>query len=469
MLCKNILTSYQLENYKTFRFLKFIYSHPKFWILGGDRQKIVWTKKAISIAIITLIIAIIKLVLYILLYYNNISTIVDILYFCIWLLAFPIYMIIANYLLFPIDFILKRKIIKTAEKKLKKLKKIEKLKVIGITGSYGKTSQKEILETILKENFKVLSTTGNKNTPLGISEIIINELNETHDIFIVEMGAYIKGDIKDLCDIVEPEIGILTGITLQHLERFKNINNIIKTKFELIESLDEKGLAILSTSNENVKKGLEERIKKLKVKNIKEINNPEKINYLDNLAGISFDYDKNTIETKLLAEHSASQIITAYEIAKYLKMPTQKILNGIKNINYIKHRLELIYNPNSNLYVIDDSFNGNIEGVKSTIKLLENIKGHRKLYLTPGLVELGKETFSIHHEIGKMLANVIDKALLIENPATKSIFNGLKSAGFDTKNIILYKSTNDAHNDLKNILESNDVIIFQNDWTDNYF
>jgi len=469
MLCKNILTSYQLENYKTFRFLKFIYTHPKFWIFWWDRQKIVWTKKAISIAIITLIIAIIKLVWYILLYYNSISIIVDILYFCIWLLAFPIYMIIANYLLFPIDFILKRKIIKTAEKKLKKLKKIEKLKVIWITWSYWKTSQKEILETILKENFKVLSTTWNKNTPLWISEIIINELNETHDIFIVEMWAYVKWDIKDLCDIVEPEIWILTWITLQHLERFKDINNIIKTKFELIESLDVKWLAILSTSNENVKKWLEERIKKLKVKNIKEINNPEKINYLDNLAWISFDYDKNTIETKLLAEHSASQIITAYEIAKYLKMPTQKILNWIKNINYIKHRLELIYNPNSNLYVIDDSFNWNIEWVKSTIKLLENIKWHRKIYLTPGLVELWKETFSVHHEIWKMLANVIDKALLIENPATKSIYNWLKSAWFDTKNIILYKSTTDAHNDLKNILESNDVIVFQNDWTDNYF
>ncbi|MFA5917818.1 MAG: UDP-N-acetylmuramoyl-tripeptide--D-alanyl-D-alanine ligase [Candidatus Gracilibacteria bacterium] len=469
MLCKNILTSYQLENYENIRFLKFIYSHPRFWIFGGDKQKLVWTKKAIMIAVLTILIAAIKLTSYIIIFYNTTSIYINILAIMLWVLAFPIYMIIANLLLIPIDKYLKKQIIQNAKNKLDNLRKNKNLKIIGITGSYGKTSEKEILETVLKESFKVITTSGNKNTPLGISELILNELDETYDIFIVEMGAYYMGDIKEICDLVNPEIGILTGITLQHLERFGNLDNIIKTKFELIESIDTNGLAILDCSNENIKKGLQERKNTLKVKNILEINSPENITYLDNLAGISFNYDKNIIETKLLASHSANQIIIAYEVAKYLKVPAKKILDSVKNINYIKHRLELIYNPNSNLYIVDDSFNGNFEGVKSTIELLKNIKGHRRLYLTPGLVELGKETFKIHHEIGKMLADAADKVLLIDTPATKSIYNGLIDKGFDKNNITVYRTTTEAHNDLKNILISEDVIIFQNDWTDNYF
>jgi UDP-N-acetylmuramoyl-tripeptide--D-alanyl-D-alanine ligase len=283
------------------------------------------------------------------------------------------------------------------------------------------------------------------------------------------MWAYKKWDIKELCDLVSPQIGILTWITIQHLERFKNLDNIINTKYELIEELSENWLAILDSSNKNVKKWFEERKNILKVKNIIEINNPEKITYLDNLAWINFEYDNNTLQTKLLASHSANQIIIAYEIAKYLGISTKKILAWIKNINYVQHRLELIYNPSSNLYVIDDSFNGNFEWIKSTIELLKNIKWHRKLYLTPGLVELGKESFRIHHEIWEILAPVVDKVLLIDNVATKSIHNWLIDAGFDKNNITIYNSTLDAHEDLKNILISEDVIVFQNDWSDNYF
>ena len=128
-----------------------------------------------------------------------------------------------------------------------------------------------------------------------------------------------------------------------------------------------------------------------------------------------------------------------------------------------------MYNPSSNLYVIDDSFNGNFEWVKSTIELLKNIKWHRRIYLTPGLVELWKESFRIHHEIWIMLSSVVDKVLLIDNVATKSIYNWLISSRFKKDNITIYNSTLEAHEDLKNILISEDVIVFQNDWSDNYF
>lgn len=470
MLLKNILTSYQLENYDNFRFLRFIYTHPKFWIFWWERQSLVWTKKAVLIFFIWFILAIIDLSFSIYLLYDYLNLFFVILIIIFWIFVLPFYLVIANFLLIPIDRYLKKQIIEKAHKKLEKLKKENNLKVIAITWSYGKTSQKEILKILLKDSHKVLATSGNKNTPLWVSEIIINELDKSFEIFIVEMWAYRPWDIKELCDLVNPDIGILTWITLQHLERFKSLENIINTKFELIESLKPQWLAILDISNENIKSGLEKKRKKLKVRNIIEIDNPKNIKFLENLAWISFKYDSLNFESKLLAAHSANQIIIAYEVAKFLWIKDSLTTNyRTKKIEYIKHRLELIYNEKSDLYVIDDSYNGNLEWVKSTIFLLKNTKDKRKLYLTPGLVELGEKSDKIHFEIWKELAKVIDKALLIENKSTKQIYNWLIESWFDKENIIFYKTTSLAHDNLKNQVQANDVIVFQNDWSDNYF
>lgn len=466
MFLKNILTSYQLENYDNSRFLKFIYSHPKFWFFWWERQNIVWTKKAIILTFFTIILAIwdLSLIFYIFKDFLNVFSIIIIVFLIIFFL--PIYMIIANFLLLPLDRYLKKRIISEAKDKLKSFKN---LKIIWITWSYWKTSQKDILEAILKDKYKVLTTDWNKNTPLWISELIINKLDETYEIFIVEMWAYYKWDIKELCNLVNPSIGILTWITYQHLERFWSLENIIDTKFELIESLDLNWLGILDISNENVEKWLLKKQDKFEVNNIIKINSPENIKYLENLSWISFNYDWNTFETKLLASHSANQIIIAYEVAKYLGMSSAEILKEIKKIDYTKHRLELIYNPNTNIYIIDDSYNWNLEWVKSTVKLLENIKWHRKLYLTPWLVELWDKTDEVHYEIWKMLFGVIDKALLIDNKSTKKIYSWLVDSWFVEDNIKVYNSTSDAHSDLKNVLNSWDIIVFQNDWSDNYF
>ncbi len=470
MLLKNILTSYQLENYNNSRFLKFIYTHPKFWIFWWERQSLVWTKKAILIFLVWIFLAILDLVLALCFIQNYLNIFLIIFIFFIWILFLPIYLILANFLLIPVDRYLKKKIIEKAHNKILRLKKENNLKVIWITWSYGKTSQKEILKTLLKDSHKVLATSWNKNTPLWVSEIIINELDKSYQIFIVEMWAYRPWDIKELCDLVNPDIGILTWITLQHLERFKNLENIINTKFELIESLKPDSLAILDISNENIKLWLEKKEKNLKVKNIVKINSPENIKFLENLSWISFKYDSKNFETKLLAAHSANQIIIAYEVAKFLRIDDKFTKSfRTKKIDYIKHRLELIYNEKSDLYVIDDSYNWNIEWVKSTIFLLENIKDKRKIYLTPWLVELGKKSDEIHYNIWKNLANVIDKALLIENKSTKQIYNWLIEAWFKKENIVFYETTNKAHLDIKNQVKANDLIVFQNDWSDNYF
>jgi UDP-N-acetylmuramoyl-tripeptide--D-alanyl-D-alanine ligase len=467
MLIKNILLAFQLENYKNTRFLKFIYTHFPFWFYGSERQNLVWTKKALFILALTLFLFLgdcMSGIFMILSFWAQKIFIIPFLLVEIFLL--PIYFVVANFLSFPLDTYLKNKIIAKAKEKMKTFKN---LTVIGITGSYGKTSTKDMIYTLLKEKFKVLTTEGNKNTPLWVSEVILEKLDESIEIFIVEMGAFIPWDIKALCDIVNPKIGILTGITLQHLERFKNLENIIKTKFELIQSLPTDGLALIDTTSDGVKQGLEKYQFSMNTKNIKTISASSSFQYLDNLEWISFELDGNTYQTKLIAKHSLQTIQIAYEVAKYFWLSLEEIKAGIEKIDYTKHRMELIRNTKNGVNIIDDSYNGNIEWVKSIIDLLKNTNtAGKKLIIAEGIVELWEKLEEVNNQFGQDLSEVVDIVLLTKWPTWEAIYRWLKEKWFDEKNIKIYPHSLDIHNDLKNILQFWDIIVFQNDLPDNY-
>ena len=135
----------------------------------------------------------------------------------------------------------------------RKLKEVPGLKVIGVTGSYGKTSMKFYLQTLLQERFSVLVTPESFNTPMGVVKTIRGFLKPSHEIFICEMGARHVGDIKELCDIVHPECGIITSIGPQHLETFFCMENIQKTKFELADALPESGMLFLNGDNSHIR------------------------------------------------------------------------------------------------------------------------------------------------------------------------------------------------------------------------
>lgn len=162
----------------------------------------------------------------------------------------PYTVLLANFTVMPIEKIIYKYYFNKAKNKIKEMKN---LKVIGIAGSYGKTSTKFITSTILKEKFKVLHTPGSFNTPMGISKIINNELTDDYEIFIAEMGAKRRGEIKEICELVNHQIGILTPIGPTHLDTHKTIENVIKTEYEVIENLYKNGLAIFNCDNEYVK------------------------------------------------------------------------------------------------------------------------------------------------------------------------------------------------------------------------
>ncbi len=382
--------------------------------------------------------------------------------------------ILVPYLLFtaycinePLEWCIRTHYLRVAKQKLQKTDVIR----IGITGSYGKTSVKEILKTILSQKFRVLATPQSYNTPLGMA-LTVKNLDSTHDIFIAEMGARSKGDIKELADLVKPKYGILTGINSQHLETFLTIENTKDTKFELFENLTEGGLGIFSHDNQGAMELYERYDGEKFYAGVDGKNN------LVYASGIHTDRNGTQFilnvkgeqpvicSTVLLGKHSISNICLASAMAYKLGMTPDEIALGINRIQSVGHRLELRPN-NKNIVIIDDSYNSNTDGIKAAMEVLDMFDG-RKIVVTPGLVELGKEENLANFELGKTLANYADMVIVVGKHNAQMIINGLLENGMDRENIKFAKSLNRGNEVLNDIMKEGDVVLFENDLPDNY-
>jgi UDP-N-acetylmuramoyl-tripeptide--D-alanyl-D-alanine ligase len=319
----------------------------------------------------------------------------------------------------------------------------------------------------LKKKFYVLATQGTKNTPLWISQVILNELNEQHEVFIVEMWAYEKGNIAELCGITKPNVSVITGITLQHLERFGSLDEIIDTKFEIFEALEKDDFAVIDISTLGAQRWLSE--KKFQVENIIPVSRGTPYIYREKLWGIEFELEGEKIETKILSNYIVETIQICHHVAKHLGMDMASFKSWVAEIDFVEHRMQLIYNQHSRVSVIDDSFNGNIEGVKSILHLMEHTPfTWRKILIAGWVVELWKQSVEVNSQLWREMSIASDMVLLVEWPIGNAIADGLMDAGFHQHSIKMYPSPLSLHDDLKNITKSGDMIVFQNDLPDTY-
>lgn len=381
---------------------------------------------------------------------------------------------LAPYLLFlayglnePYEETRKKHFLRLAKTKLDSLNILK----IGITGSYGKTSVKEILKTILSTKYRVMATPDSYNTPLGIA-LTVKNLDSTHDVFIAEMGARSKGDIEALAKLVKPQYGVLTGVNNQHLETFKDIETTKNTKYELFENLSGDKKAFFSCDNEA---SIELYQRYDGEKYFAGLDGEENLVTATDIVmdgrGMTFKLrikGEEPVEcsTVLLGNHSVKNICLASAVAYKVGLTAQEIAQGIGRIQSIGHRLELVPN-NKNIIIIDDSYNSNEDGTKAAMEVLDTFKG-RKIVLTPGLVELGKMEGVMNLEFGKRLAKHADIVIVIGNHNSETIINGLIDGGMDRENIKFAKSLNKGNEILGEILKEGDVILFENDLPDNY-
>ena len=388
----------------------------------------------------------------------------------IFIFLLPINVLIANWIAFPTEDAFNKHYINSAKRVLKKKHHKDLIK-IGITGSYGKTSTKFILKTILSEKYNVLATPESYNTTMGNVRVIREQLKPEHEVFISEMGARYKRDIWEICDIVHPKYALITSIGPQHLETFKNIDNIVKTKAELIDSLAQDGVVFLPKDNEYCKQlyKKETREKYCYSMKDKKADIYAKDIVLDengsNFVAVT-PIGEIKCSTILLGEHNIGNILGCIAIAIKLGLTKEEIEAGVKKIEPIPHRLQILNNNNGTI-VIDDAFNSNPVGAKMAIDVLGKFKG-RKIVITPGMVELGTEEKNENKKFGKHMASVVDIAILVGNKRSEPIVEGLKEGKFDEQNIYVVADLNAATAKLAELSKIGDVILFENDLPDSY-
>ena len=358
------------------------------------------------------------------------------------------------------------------------LKENPDLIIIGVTGSYGKTSVKFYLETLLRQRYRVLVTPASYNTPMGVVITIRKFLKPAHEVFVCEMGARYTGEIKELCDLVHPRHGIIASVGPQHLDTFGSIENIKKTKFELAEALPEGGMLFLNGDNEYINEMLSERKGSKAVYDSPVLYYSQKSGsgyYASDIEvsnrGTEFtvnapDGGTERFSMKLVGAHNVINVMGAIAVAHELGIPLEELRIPVRRIQSVPHRMEM--KNHGDVTIIDDAFNSNPIGSKAAVETLAMMDGMRIL-ITPGMVELGEDEAEYNRKFGTYAADCCDRIFLVGKKHTEPIRDGILSKGFPEKNIEVFDNVQDAISRAYAVkTEQHKYILLENDLPDNY-
>jgi UDP-N-acetylmuramoyl-tripeptide--D-alanyl-D-alanine ligase len=380
----------------------------------------------------------------------------------------PLWIALSGLLAWPIEKGISELYFRDAQRILKSRKDLIR---IGITGSWGKTSVKFILGTILEEKYHTLVTPASFNTPMGVTKVIRSRLEPGHRVFVAEMGARHVGDIKEMCRLVHPEIGILTSVGPQHLDTFKTLDRVIKTKYELIDALPADGRSFFADDGDICRNLYEKTTKEKTISGLDPTYDDvwaENITYSPE--GSEFDLcrkgERTPCHSQLLGELNIRNILLCASVAFGLGLTAEQIARGIEKIRPIEHRLQLIRNPGG-MSVIDDAFNSNIRGARQAFQVLKAFP-EKRIVVTPGMVELGEKEYEMNREFGEAMADCCDRAILVGKKRSQAISEGLLAGGFAESNIHVVSSLNEATTLLRQIVTPGDTVLFENDLPDNY-
>lgn len=375
---------------------------------------------------------------------------------------------IVNMILVPFEILNHHRYILKAKKKLKKYPNLIK---IGITGSFGKTTCKNILNVMLSQKYEVCVSPHSFNTPMGLTKVVLDYLKPNHEVLIAEMGARKRGEIAELCRIINPQHGILTSIGTQHLLSFGSEQNIALGKYELIQSLPKSGIAVFNKDNINSHPLYQ---KTTLAKKWVSVSDDTADCYAKNITvsneGSAFDLVIGTEEiackTALLGVHNLQNILLCACFAKEMGLSMQQIAAAIALLKPIAHRLELI--QSNGLTILDDSYNASVEGVRAALDVLSSFKQSEKIVVTPGLIELGKLEDIENEKFGNQIASVATKVIIVNKTNLESIKKGLLDKEFNPEHIFEAETLAHAQIILSKIATNDSIILFENDLPDNY-
>jgi UDP-N-acetylmuramoyl-tripeptide--D-alanyl-D-alanine ligase len=384
----------------------------------------------------------------------------------------PLTTVLANIILSPVQNAINQTYLRRARERLREVKPL----VIGITGSYGKTSTKYLLEHLLTTHRRVLKTPLSYNTLMGVCRVINEHLQADCEVFIAEMGAYRRGDISELCDFVHPTIGILTAIGPQHLERFKTIDNVQAAKYELIAALPSSGVAIFNNDDSRCRV-LADRTAHVRVLRygLDIAGHPLDL-WAEGIAmgpeGLSFTLGHASgrridVRTMLLGRHNVLNILGACCAALAIGIPLEELAKAVYDLPPVPHRLQLMDNG-SGVTIIDDSYNSNPIGAMAALEVLGSFTSGHRILVTPGMVELGPLEAQLNEALGAKAAEVCDYVVLVGVERTKPLVAGLQRHNFPPDKVRVVRDLKGATIVLPTIVGVGDTVLFENDLPDQY-
>lgn len=346
-------------------------------------------------------------------------------------------------------------------------------RVIGVTGSYGKTTTKVCIGTVLDRRESTLVTPASFNSFLGVVRTINEHLRPEHRDFVVEMGMYRAGDIAELCELTHPSIGVITAIGPAHLERMGSIEAIQDAKAELARALPPDGHLVVNGDDPRC------------VAIAASVNVPATLYAIENPdadvraldlrpadGGTSFELvvgqERTTVNAGLLGEHNIQNLLAAAAVGSLVGMTIDEIREGLELTRPPEHRLQPIVNPGTGVVVIDDAYNSNPAGAAAALRVLGEHPATRRILVTPGMVELGEIEDAENERFGALAASVCDHVILVGPNHTAPIRRGLEQGGFDAGAIDVVSDIGGATAVLARLTRPGDVILFENDLPDMY-
>lgn len=333
-----------------------------------------------------------------------------------------------------------------------------KITRIGVVGSFGKTSVKNVLKTLLSEKYSVVETPESFNTPIGIAKTVFSDGFSGKQIFIAEMGARKAGDIAALCRMVKPDYAVFTGVCEQHIGTFKSLENVWAEKSEILKCGAKKvvcgeGLrAYIGKETEGVSFAGE-------VENLS-------LRATETAFTLTVGGGKIAVKTSLLGEGAAENIALCVKLCEELGLTAEEIARGIEKIQPVPHRLQLL--ENGGAYILDDGYNCNPRGADMAIDALSRFGGG-KCIVTPGIIECGILEEKINNALGEKIAKAgLDKVILVGDTLVGAVKEGYLAGGGDAEKLVSVKTLDGAKSVLKDWLKAGDAVLFLNDLPDVY-
>ena len=389
----------------------------------------------------------------------------------------PLALPLADLIMHPVEAAFRRMFVQRARRTLRRANPV----VIGITGSYGKTSTKEYLAHILSGRFRVLATPKSYNTLMGVCIVINNDLmaDEKYDYFIVEMGAYVEGEIRQICKLVRPQISIVTAVGPQHLERFGSIEATARAKYEIIAALPPDGVGVFNWDNHYVRAMYEKGYPSTRIAVTWQ--NAEHATQLRFLArnvqqtvdGLEFEVvdtllnEEQPFSTRLVGQHNVTNILLATAVARHLGVSLTEIAVRVASLEAAEHRLQRRTLPGG-ITIIDDAYSANPVGARNVLDVLALYNSGRRVLITPGIVELGALQEQENQKLGRYAAQVCTDIVLVGIEQTRPLKQGIVEAGFNEDHLHVFDTREESIAWFHRELKDGDTVLFLNDLPDTY-